>query len=344
MKFGVIAVLVLAVKTGLVVSAAAGVTLQVDFGQQDQVVQSGWEEVSCVSQGEGNEDCDADNSLRSITTLLGHTDSTSFGNVTHNILSSNDLIDYRDRQFNYTGGQAVFDDPRYGPIGHVIQDAIKCEDCTHDLVFTGLNAGPYELTTYHHSWISVRYDWSDFDIQLEIGAGSGFDTVASNLSVSHSDNPVDPTFHTISFTSPGPDSQISVRIAPVPDTSDGTGDPGSLRGLDEVPMNGFVLEGMATVLKGDVNNDSAVNNLDITPFIEALAAVDEADFLVAVPGGSYPAADVDMSGSPDNLDITPFIALLTAAASNSAVVPEPASIILLLLPLMALRRSRRGSV
>ena len=99
---------------------------------------------------------------------------------------------------------------------------------------------------------------------------------------------------------------------------------------------------LTQILQGDVNNDGSVDNLDITPFIAALAAEDEAGFLSQFSDGSYAAADVDMSGNPDNLDITPFIGLLTAAASNTTAVPEPASAILLLLPFMALRnRTRR---
>ena len=97
-----------------------------------------------------------------------------------------------------------------------------------------------------------------------------------------------------------------------------------------------------TVLKGDVDDDGLVTNLDITPFVGALAAQDEAAFLVLFPGGNYAAADVDLSGQPNNLDITPFIGLLaSAAASDSAAIPEPASVVLLLLPLLAMRRACR---
>lgn len=99
---------------------------------------------------------------------------------------------------------------------------------------------------------------------------------------------------------------------------------------------------LAQILKGDVNNDGSVDNLDITPFIAALAAEDEHAFLGAIPGGQYAAADIDMSGGPNNLDITPFIALLAGTVENSTVVPEPASAMLLLLPLMVVGRACRG--
>ena len=109
------------------------------------------------------------------------------------------------------------------------------------------------------------------------------------------------------------------------------------RGLCGIP---FILDtlDLAAVLKGDVNNDASVNNLDITPFIAALAAADEAAFLLTFPDGSYTAADVDMSGSPNNLDITPFIGLLTAASATA--VPEPGSLACIALALMMGRRRR----
>ena len=98
--------------------------------------------------------------------------------------------------------------------------------------------------------------------------------------------------------------------------------------LDTLPLG--------LVLKGDVNNDGSVDNLDITPFIAALSAEDEAAFLAQFPNGNYAAADIDMSDRPDNLDITPFIGLLTAA--DTTAVPEPSSIACAVLALMMGRR------
>ena len=88
------------------------------------------------------------------------------------------------------------------------------------------------------------------------------------------------------------------------------------------------------------DDDGSVNNLDITPFIAALAAADEAAFLTQFPNGNYAATDIDMSGNPNNLDITPFIGLLTAAASATAV-PEPSSLACITLAMMMGRRRRR---
>ena len=92
---------------------------------------------------------------------------------------------------------------------------------------------------------------------------------------------------------------------------------------------------MNLVAQGDVNNDGSVDNLDITPFIGALSAADEAAFQIQFPEGHYDAADIDLSGQPDNLDITPFIGLLTASASNTNAVPEPAAFTGLVFGLMA---------
>ena len=104
----------------------------------------------------------------------------------------------------------------------------------------------------------------------------------------------------------------------------------------------FILDTLAlTALKGDVNNDGMLNNLDITPFIAALAAADEPGFLTVFSEGNYTAADVDMSGEVNNLDITPFIAELAAAASDSVAAPEPGSLAYLVVASAIMMRSRR---
>ena len=128
------------------------------------------------------------------------------------------------------------------------------------------------------------------------------------------------------------------------------GNPSPSRGcgtsfLCESYYDNLLIEEISTAMLGDVNGDGAVDNLDITPFVTALSAADEAAFVALFSEGNYAAADIDMSGHPDNLDITPFIGLLTTAGNESAVVPEPAAALLLCLPLMARAwcRSRLGS-
>ena len=321
-------------------------TLMVDFGNVGQVVQTGWEEASCVTTDKhvANQNCDADNTARDIATLPGHTDVTSFGTVTHSIVVSNGLIDYRNRQGSYSGGEAVYNDPDFGAVGHMIQDEIKadltqdvCDNCTQDLVFTGLDSAPYKLTTYHHSWFGVPYDWSDFDILLEVGAGNGFETIASGLHPTHHDNPVDPTRHVSSFTSPGPDAQISFRFLPIPGSADGTGDPGSMRGRNEIPLNGFVLQVIPepVFVPGDVNGDGVVDVADLgvlgANFNQSNMTFADGDFN---DDGIVDVADLGILGANWTAS--------QAAGNTSALVPEPTTLSLLAMSVLMVGHRRRG--
>jgi len=97
--------------------------------------------------------------------------------------------------------------------------------------------------------------------------------------------------------------------------------------LDDLYSGGTVtLLGM--LLAGDCNGDGLVNALDISSFITALTS-----------GVFNNAADVNDDGVVNGLDIAPFISVLTGGGS-AAVVPEPASLVCLLV-VGALRRSRR---
>ena len=92
------------------------------------------------------------------------------------------------------------------------------------------------------------------------------------------------------------------------------------------------------VTLGDVNGDGGVDNLDVTPFIAALNAGSEAAFQALYPDGRYWAAECMADGNVDNLDITPFIGVVTG---GGALVPEPASILLIALGAAAALARRR---
>ena len=86
-----------------------------------------------------------------------------------------------------------------------------------------------------------------------------------------------------------------------------------------------------TVVRGDVNHDGAVDNLDITSFIKAASvggqtgdSVQQAAFHALVPHGTFAAADTNADRSVDNLDITPFINILSGMAVGAAVTAPQA--------------------
>ena len=112
----------------------------------------------------------------------------------------------------------------------------------------------------------------------------------------------------------------------------------SANGMEHLRFTALEALEVMALLKGDVNGDSKVDNLDITPFIAALAAGnDEAIFLKDVPAGSFLAADLNMDGAVNNIDITPFISHLGA---SSAAAAEPATLALLLMAGLLITKRR----
>jgi len=101
---------------------------------------------------------------------------------------------------------------------------------------------------------------------------------------------------------------------------------------------GFLLYTVMTItaepLIGDVNRDDIVNLLDIVPFV---------DIVTTLPSPYQTEGDLNRDGQVNLLDINPFVDAIVASAGGAASVPEPASLVLLLVPglLLTARRSRR---
>ncbi|HMO27399.1 MAG TPA: hypothetical protein PKB10_14140, partial [Tepidisphaeraceae bacterium] len=70
---------------------------------------------------------------------------------------------------------------------------------------------------------------------------------------------------------------------------------------------------------GDMNDDGAVNNLDIAPFVQALTS--PASYAAAFPQVPMPlVGDINSDGAVNNLDIAPFVALLTGARPQATTL------------------------
>ena len=194
-----------------------------DWGTGDGLVQAGFEEQSI----------DTDS----------HTDATAYGNITHSVsagggMNASPRWEKRNRTGSYTGGDGdgmvQYTDP--GPFGlgelkNLLTDAMKCDGvCYLDINLSGLDAGPYEVTTWHHSYFGQPYNWGDISIEVDIDGG-GFNTVHTGIETSHMDNPITPTTLVTPFTSPGPGSAITVRLQPIKNTG----------ATHEFPTNGYVL-------------------------------------------------------------------------------------------------------
>ena len=111
------------------------------------------------------------------------------------------------------------------------------------------------------------------------------------------------------------------------------------------------------IIRGDINGDGTVDNLDITGFIIALGIggdargpvkLDEfrAQWSAGGPDIVFRAADMQRDNNVNNLDITDFIDVLVNAAvtGSMSAAPEPASLVLLLAPLTVMRRTRCDSI
>ena len=330
-RFYALPLVVLALAGCLAIACSAQAMIMVDYGPGDQVVQSGWEGLSLGT--------------------AAHTDATAFGNVTHNVTQGpGGSWQQRNRASGYPGGAANYVHPEFGQIGPVLQDAMKCDNCDLDFHFSGLEAGPYELTTFHHSWFGQDYEdttgpynWAEFDIEIRFGPppnpqdpNEGFVIVPglTNLSASHHgiNSLTEPAIFVTRFTSPGPSEFITVGINPIA----GTGE------TIEQPTNGFHLD-TAEVGSSVDFNDSGVWDLPDLNLVLFNWQLPAADLPVEL---CFPECWVNQRPDTVGLDSLNLVLFNWQLPSTSiAAVPEPSTVLCAsigLLSVICLNRWRRG--
>jgi hypothetical protein len=89
----------------------------------------------------------------------------------------------------------------------------------------------------------------------------------------------------------------------------------------------------------DFNGDGVVNTEDINPFI--LALTDAAGFAAAFADVDLLVADPNQDGLINTEDINSFIQCLTGGPALALIIPEPTSLVLLGMGVLALARRRR---
>jgi hypothetical protein len=90
------------------------------------------------------------------------------------------------------------------------------------------------------------------------------------------------------------------------------------------PFLEITVEPGAGALLGDVNLDGQVNGLDVDPFVDTLL------------NGPYLAeADVNEDSEVNGLDVDPFVAAVVGGATAQHAIPEPSTLLLALLALLA---------
>lgn len=125
----------------------------------------------------------------------------------------------------------------------------------------------------------------------------------------------------VNFTVQGLDALTTQRgVYELTVRTDGSG----ILNLGSIPLTGSASTTWRKFVRGDVNDDGAVNNLDIAPFVTLLTS--PSAFATAYPGvDPLLVGDINGDGAVNNLDIAPFVALLTGGRTE-AVVPPPGGV------------------
>lgn len=195
----------------------AAPAVAVDFGDVNQSVQAYHK---AFAEGSGG-----DINFTGPATMSYDTPVANGGNLTVTIATDNSAthsLDFRDR------GAVTYTDPDLGSIGSLLQDQVKNQNGDLILTLTGLAAGQYEMTSWHHDQSGGATN-NILNILVSDAVGLGRD-VADGLVVSGGSTPALATHATYSIFSNGVD--------PITITFHNADTNGDL----ETPLNGFQIQ------------------------------------------------------------------------------------------------------
>jgi hypothetical protein len=109
-----------------------------------------------------------------------------------------------------------------------------------------------------------------------------------------------------------------------------------------VGSSSVLLQAMGAGVAGDLNGDGLINFGDLTPFVKALT--DIPGYEAMFPGlDRVERCDVSGDGLCNFGDLTPFANLLTGGPGTGTAVPEPTSILLVVMALLGVASRRQLS-
>jgi hypothetical protein len=205
------------------------------------------------------------------------------------------------------------------PLARLARDFVFSGGVPHptagvDTSVTGLNAGSYLLTTYHHDATVAHHTT---DIELSVDGGATFMPMVQDALISTGANPAEIGHASAPFTIAGGQTLVFRMIG---DGGQGTTLPGPAVSETAI-LSGFVIEPFTEL--GDFNGMGGVTAADFLVLSGNLGTHLDGNYV------GHAGGDMNLDGRVDLDDFGQFKASFPGAfAAAMAMVPEPSSLVI----------------